>query len=204
MDSKSIWFEVTIAGLVHFLALVFFVLACFQIGSLPTVANVEHYLPYVSALVIGFSYVIGLSAHYVVPIVGEKLLPDSWRKWLRHQHETPPSADVASLTVKALLYGNEVLFQLRRRIYNTLVLFRLLTSGFFCLGISASLWMYRTETGVLWWFPAPTGFLLGILFAWLYSLQYPKYASIENATVQEIGRRSGSLTSLKRRKSHPP
>ena len=183
MDSKSIWFEVTIAGAVHLSALAFVILRCFNIYCIPAAVNIEHYLPYISALVVGFSYIIGLAVHYAIPIVGNKVIPRPLRAILRHQAEPAPSLEIASLTVKAILYGNEVLYQMRKKIYSVLVLFRLLSAGFLFLGISVSWWLQGASVSVLWWLPALIGTSLCIMFAWLYSLQYPSYASTERGNI---------------------
>jgi hypothetical protein len=186
METKAIWFEVTVAGMVYTAAMVLGIFAAFGLPTFPDVKTMPSYLPYTSALFIGVSYLVGLCAHYAIPVLGGRIILQSLRRWLRSRIDPVPSRDPASIAVRAILYGKETLYQMRSRIYNTLVLFRLLASGFLLAGLSGGCLVHRCSAGPVWVLPILGGVALSIFFMWMYRLQYPSYALTEDATTKEI------------------
>jgi len=77
MTNAALWIEITIAGAIYLVAILFWVLALFvppdaSLGSQP--GDIQEYLPYLSVGFVAVSYIVGILAHRIVQIVIPPLL----------------------------------------------------------------------------------------------------------------------------------
>jgi hypothetical protein len=183
MNSLRLWVEVTVGGF-PYVAAAFFIFLCFLgIHDLESIKPPPEYLPYIGVLLTMLSYAFGLSVHVISQQVyviagGEKKKYDAKRD-------------------KAFMEdANDYVLRHASFLYSTLVLFRLLASGTFILGVALSSWIGFTKfRGIQ---PAVVVFsgLLTALFVTAYFSHREFYIAFRDVESEQSGK------TLKQKSSH--
>jgi hypothetical protein len=167
MSLPTPWLEITVFGFVYIVAFSLFLLSFMYKHEYLKIAqylkNMREYLPYIGAIILFSSYLVGYSAHLVIDPTISKFYSknDSYIKALAEiKFCNSPLSDQLQSTY--------------RSVYTEFIMFRHLTSATFCL--SLSLWFFYCKTNVkkLKWLIIAS-FILSLVFLWDYCVQRAIY-----------------------------
>ena len=182
MTSPKFWTEASIAGFLYLLSIFFLTLKFLGIENICMEDWWSEYLPYLAVAVVAISYLLGLTAHVLIPILLRR--PARFLKIITQRIEQDRSRNDARL----LQFGTESLQKQVKSQYSTWILFRLLTVGFPLAGLSCAIWMSGTPRSPFAWSIAIVSFIFGGLFLWAYKRLESEFRGIQSS-VDELTRR---------------
>jgi hypothetical protein len=155
MVSITPWLEITIAGAVYVAAACILFLSFADKRNFTLTDNTRPLIPYIAVMMLFFSYVVGLSIHYLTVYVLVSCHPEFGFDAAR---QLGP-------------YDKDMLERLAKlgSAYGTMVMFRLLFPGFFFLAISVLVWYWTHSNRRLRWSAVSIclAFSLFFLCTWL-------------------------------------
>jgi hypothetical protein len=186
MFAVRVWLEVTLAGLLYIASAFFLLQSLFGVHDLEVVS--ADVLPYFAVLLVGASYVVGLTLHSFIPSCFRALLPEEVIPWLRNGVPPDPRKDMTREDVQIALRATQELLGQMKGIYSGVVLFRLFTPGIFFLGFALASWCMDTPYQRY----APMILLisgsLSVLFLHLYREYFARYSKYRHSAVNALSR----------------
>jgi hypothetical protein len=141
----SIWLEITIAGFVYVVAIFFAIVAICDVHDLAILRPPNELLPYISAALVGLSYVLGLIFHRLTPLVAPRTFP-LLNRLIKRRGKSYTKSPNSYLETAEILHGGstrvhrEVDFQ-----FALVALFRSLVFSIPLLGVTVAIWLLRTH-----------------------------------------------------------
>jgi heme A synthase len=168
MSSLTPWLDGTIIGFVYLCAAFFLLLSCAKVHDLGFLTKIHSYAPYIAVLILFFSYVVGLAAHFVSQHI--------WITWFNHPeyaYHAPTQIAMTKDTPPDLLSSLGAS-------YDTFVMFRHLILGFLFLGISLWFWFRKKAMPAVRWSLVVSCLLLSLFFAYTYHVERGLYLELLN------------------------
>lgn len=168
------WLGVTMPGIVYVTALFFLILAYAGKPDLDFGDNIKPYAPYIAILVLFFSYLVGLAAHFLTQ-----------RLWVLCFHHE----EVYSAAKQLSMHSNvpkEILTSLGES-YDTLVTLRHLIISFFCLGVTLYVWLCEDRPIRVAVSLPVACWLLSLFFYYAYSVERGAYVPLVDTITARFG-----------------
>jgi hypothetical protein len=74
MTAATLWIEIIIAGFVYVVGICFLLAGAWSVADVCVLALAEEFLPYLAAAAVAASYIVGIVAHRIVPVITSPIL----------------------------------------------------------------------------------------------------------------------------------
>jgi hypothetical protein len=193
VTAPTLWIEITIAGAVYVAAICFAWLGWLRAKDLLAVVGDKDLLPYLSAMAVAVSYVVGMLTHRLTAIVGRPVLKHLERVATIPRLFDPTPREVHFADMVSVWQRGSA--RLHRELDFQFALVALLRSLLFSvptLTISVIFWLARTQQAGQW-SAASGAVVLWSMVLVAYHRQWVQYRAIRRAAIEEIARGHGVL-----------
>jgi hypothetical protein len=182
----AVWIEITIAGFVYVIAIIFCLAAAYDVTDIHQLLGLKELFPYCSAALVAASYVTGIICHRISQILAPYILPRLVR-FLRPTADRKGEIPTKTALEMAEIWQNgssriqrEIDFQ-----YALVALLRSLLISVPFLGVSVFAWMLRARK------PGVAGLVAVDLALWVacyisYDRQWHQFRGVQDAALKAV------------------